>query len=40
MAAKCLLLCTYDFPVFFVEICKKQVENRSFSNAEQMHKDS
>lgn len=38
MAAKRLLLCTYDFSAFFMEICKKQVENRSLSNAVQLHK--
>lgn len=36
MAAKHLLFCTYDFPAFFMAICKKQVENKSLTNAEQM----
>ena len=30
MAAKGLLLCTYDSPAFFMEICKKQVGNKMF----------
>lgn len=38
MAAKCLLLCTYDSPAFFMEICSKQMENRSINGVEQMHK--
>lgn len=38
MAAKCLLPCAYDSPAFFMEICEKQVENKSVNGTEQMHK--